>query len=234
MDNENRKIEVIPQGDTIAILHGEARKQEYPVPFEINGNLMAAVEYLRSCKENLDNQDTFLQVFPDSHSIKFTIGKNSEYKNQVSGSMKKAAKLSKLGVNADKNYAPKELGKLLKQYKEYIHPEDFKVVGKLISFQGKVTTTIEDHSSQKGDVKKLLEKVVDSEVPPSFRLTIPVFNGYPEQTFVVELWGEATSNSVEFYLESVELLSLEDRISDEALKEVSDEFRDFGCPVMTC
>ena len=67
-----------------------------------------------------------------------------------------------------------------------------KLVSQLRGFRAKVDKQVEsDHNPNKGDKRVLIAQAVDSNIPPSFKLHIPIFKGEPPVTLEVETYFNA-------------------------------------------
>lgn len=229
MDNE-LKLNITTENDKVIILTGEAPKHIEPKVINIQGNLLAPSEYLET--NELDKKDCYVLVDMDNCSLELVIGKNNHYQDKIKGVMKKSSLLTALGINTTTQRSSKELAKILKSYRDFIDPKDFGLIGKLMTFEAKVNTVIEDSSAQSGNTKKLLEKTVQTGLPESFVMTLPIYQGFEMQTINVELWAEATSNTVVFSLESMDLISVETKLKESVIKKQIEIFKNFGCPVI--
>lgn len=231
-ENQQLVLNVEPnERGVITILQGESPKHIEPKTINVEGNIKVPGEYLGKC-DSIDPQDSYVTVSLSNQEIKFYVGKHDHYQDVFIGKMRESHHLSGLQVNKDFQSNSKSLAKLLKKYKPFIHEDDFGIIGKLMSFQAKITTIIESNSEQSGNRKELLEKTVDSKIPSSFRVRIPIFEGFDPEEFTIEIWAEATSASVNFNLESIELITLKEQLAKELINEQIEAFEEFGCPVM--
>lgn len=88
----------------------------------------------------------------------------------------------------------------------------------LQNFNAKVTATIKHVREQSGSSVDFIEKVVaENKHSPSFQLNVPIYEGYPKRVITVQTCLEASSSSIQFYFESVDLFELIDKDKEEAI-----------------
>lgn len=219
----------------IVIREGEALPLKEPRRVIVNGVLHAPSSFMQNRKELLAVTRSHLIVCEKQGTLKFVTLEDDAYGNEISGSLKPAGIIEEFGINdTRKFYADKELAKFFRKMEYFFQDkaEHKKIIASLMAFQAKITTAIENTKDTKGNAKSVFEKTVEKEVPDSFVMTAPIFEGYPAITFNVDICAEATSQSVSFYLESAELFMLEEEYKKKLLEEEVQKFRDFGCAIM--
>jgi hypothetical protein len=90
----------------------------------------------------------------------------------------------------------------------------------------KVTSSVSikssDSSDERGNKMREFVKEVETNAPTDFALDIPIFKGFPNEKFKVNICVDAPEGSLRFWLESVELHELMqvrvDQIFEDELK----------------
>lgn len=233
---------VLPEGVgdhvVVTVLEGKALDQQPVLAYDITGNILAPGEFLQKRKALglIDAKNCVVVANAAEGTILLTewIDSNQQ-QSLIGGRLKKDHILSQLNINnLEKTYDAKSLGKFLKKFRNYFNDrEEFDtLIAALFKFSATVQTKIEDESDARGNSKKALEKAVDNNLPTKFVLKLPVFSGFPEEVFEVEICAEATTDRVSFWMESIDLLSREQSLAEQILKEETDKFQEFGCPVI--
>ena len=82
-----------------------------------------------------------------------------------------------------------EMSDLIRMNRTYFTEKNIasELVSIMRNFKAKVTNDIESSDDKKGNVSQVRRQAVESNLPPSFMLNIPIFKGQPKQTFAVEI-----------------------------------------------
>ncbi|GAA4434742.1 hypothetical protein GCM10023188_26060 [Pontibacter saemangeumensis] len=97
-----------------------------------------------------------------------------------------------------------------------------------------MTTSIAQHSSNRGDSLNSIERTVSGiEWKNTFNLMIPIFKGGEKKKFMVEIAVDATDANVRFFLDSPDLYDLQAAVLETVLAEEVEYFKEWGCSVVT-
>jgi hypothetical protein len=216
---------IIRQGDAPIVLDPRA-----PVRVSISGTIQSPVEFLlkRIDQPNQVNQKlSHVIVNRDKISIQLVICENDEYtRGTVTGKLEFNQKFVEFGVNSGKVWSPFELAMFIKMNRSFFADKNvaMKLVSDLKNFKAKVNAKLEQGASEKGDRNDVFTQTVDSNLPESFSLQMPIFKGQPAETFDVETFASIDGREVGFTLlspganESME--TLRDSVIDEQLKAI--------------
>jgi hypothetical protein len=244
--------EAFKQGIRPEIIVREAKAlDEQPViDWTLQGNIQAPGEFLtkrmmigHELLQEVDGKHSLIHpancvvmIDVKNQSIVLIQRTNAEtQESTVTGRLKKDHVIDGLQINnLTQTKDAKTLGKFLKKYGNYFSDrEEFNgLIDKLFKFSAEIQTTIIAESEQKGNSKNALEKKVSNSLPDRFTLSLPIFNGFPKETIVVEIWTEVTTDRVVFWLESIDLLEKEQEIAKKILDTEAEIFQSFGCPVI--
>lgn len=151
---------------------------------------------------------------------------SNPYGAVVIGRLQKNPDLDVFFINSGRAYDSQVLLKVLRFNSHWVIGGAERIIGVLSDLKVSSINSFQDSKNQKGDVKKSFSKVVTSDIPESFILSIPLFTGMPADQFRVEVFVEATDGGVRFFLESYELpLAIERRTAFYVDAEV-DLFKD--------
>lgn len=212
---------------------GDAPKVENPKNKEYTGQITAPYDYTK--QKEIDWPGALLTVNISVGQLVFYSSVHNPFGvTTVVGTLRESKIITKFGVNAEKKYGSKELAKAIKMNLFYFadQAEAKKVIIALNKFEAKVSTTIEDHKDVRGNMKNLLEKAVDTNIPSQIIFKAPILEGQPAIEFAVEICAESTSNSVEFYLESPDLLMILEQEKERIIGLEVAKFADMNCPTI--
>lgn len=228
------KISIVSNEKEIIIREGKALPLQEPTPVTVAGVLHAPGAFLSVRKELLNKDNCHLLVDINTGAIVFIMNEKDHYKDFIKGALHPCETIKKFGINEEKFYSDKELAKFIRKNIYYFaSPETHAALVKsLMKFEATVTTVIENSNDNRGNVKQLLDKKVSSDIPESFVIKCPIFEGYEPLEFRVLIGAEASSSGVRFFLESPELYKLQEEYKRELIEKEVALFREFGCAIM--
>jgi hypothetical protein len=228
---------VLSEGQTEVVLReGVAAKvidPKPPVKTKIAGTIGAPVEYLqkRIGTAQFTQERSHLIVNRECISLSLIINEDDEYtRGEVHGKLEYNPKFQELGINQGKKWTPVELGLTLKMNRALfadLHV-NMKIVSELMNFTAKVNNSIQRLASENGNRIDNFEQVVESNLPKSFFLKMPIFKGCAEETIEIETFASINGRDVGFMLispaASAAQEDMRNRIIDkqlEAVKEIA-------------
>lgn len=223
------------KGLVLTILEGEAR-QELPLvapnKVHLGGTISAPSEFYKHRKGEHNPLKCHVLFNLLAGTITLVCDENYENDNyKVVGKIEKNAELSKFRINSPESIDPSEMMKLLKFNRIYFpdKAENAKIVTALSTFKAKVTQEFEKLDDQRGMAKSALESKIEHDLQESFYLEIPIFKGQPKTRFKVMVCLEVRNGGVKVYLESVELMDLENAKREEIIREELKNFEGIVC-----
>lgn len=241
MENQNLKLSVHNSGDPILI--GQAAKQSPEFrekEYNIVGGPGTCFEvlskgplnyYVNGSQKMIDlvghfsfNDDVFLTVNRDEHRICLAVNSNeSSITDVYTSALKLSKELSEFGINTGKSWITFELAHFIKMNRSCFESKAsaMELVSVLQNFKAKVDKDIENTDDTRGNKKLLLQQTVDSNLPESFKVTIPIFKGIENQTIEVEVMIDASDFSCQ--LISPEAKDFIDNESDKILNDELDK-----------
>lgn len=108
------------------------------------------------------------------------------------------------GINSEKNWEPINLSKFFKMHRAFFKDkaENMALVSTLKNFKAKVNQDIERSKEENGSKTDNYSQVVDSNLPKSFKLNIPLFKGFDCEEIEVEIYADVDGRNVSLSLVS--------------------------------
>jgi hypothetical protein len=235
MENENIKIEIKPESGIaeVIIREGVAEKlidPKPPVKINISGILNSPLEFL--AKRLTSGQFNILLcqllVNREKLTLNLIINENDDYqKGSITGKLEFNAKYKEFGINTGKVWTPTDLGLFIKMNRSFFPDKSaaMSLTTILMNFKATVDNKIERSLKESGDRTDNFSQVVNSNLPPSFKIQIPIFKGYPSEELEVETFAQVNGREVSFILMSPGANESLENIRDSAIDTVLDEIK---------
>lgn len=202
-----------------------------PLKIGIVGTIGAPFEFLRQrCSEveQINEKRCHILVDREEITIKLITNENAEYhRGEITGTLEAHPKFKEFGINTGKVWTPTQLGLFFKMNRSFFttREDNMKLVSDLMNFTANVTNNIQRSAKETGDRTDNFEQVVNSNLPKSFSLMIPLFKGMPAETIEVETFAQINGREVGFTLLSPAAQAtqeeLRDKVVDEQLKAIA-------------
>lgn len=235
MDYERMYINMAPgvEKAELVIRQGEAIKEiepKAPVKTDLHGVLGVVKEYLakRVDTHQFTQERSHIIVNREEITIELIINEDDEYKRgKVKGKLEVHPKFKGFGINTGKMWSPEELGMFLKMNRSFFADkmENMKLVTALMNYEGTVNAQVKQGCDANGNRTDNFSQVVQSNLPESFKLRIPLFKGCPAEDLEVETFASVNGRDIRFILLSPgaeeTLESIRDASIDEELKAIN-------------
>lgn len=203
-----------------------------PLKLNINGVIGSVFEFLNKRKDQSDqiNQKRcHILVNREKISIKLTFNENDEYlTGTIGGILEEHPKFKEFGINSGKVWTPTELGMFFKMNRSFFpdKAENMKLVSELMNFTATVNNSIEKSAKENGDRTDKFAQTVNSNLPASFILNIPIFKGTATETLEVETFAQINGRDIAFVLLSPAanqtMEDIRDKVIDEQLQKIAE------------
>ena len=234
MQNEKLQINFAPgmAKAELVLREGVAPKEldpKAPVKTQLNGVIGAVVEYLtkRINTGQFAQKDCHILVNRENIEITLIINEADEYKRgEIVGKLGYNPKFVEFGINGGKVWTPTELGMFIKMNRAFFadRSENMKLVSCLMNFTADVNNKIDRAVKENGNRTDNFAQVVNSNLPESFTIQMPIFKGMQAETIEVETFAQVNGREVAFVLLSpgaqATLEDLRDKVIDEQLKQI--------------
>lgn len=236
MQNEKLQINFAPgmAKAELVLREGVAPKElepKAPIKTNLKGVIGAVVEYLtkRINAGQFQQKDCHILVNRDAVEITLITNEADEYtRGQVVGKLGYNPKFIEFGINGNKVWTPTELGLFIKMNRAFFadRAENMKLVSCLMNFTADVNNKIERAVKENGNRTDNFAQVVNSNLPESFKVQMPIFKGMPAETIEVETFAQVNGREVSFVLLSpgaqATLEDLRNKVIDEQLEQIKE------------
>jgi hypothetical protein len=238
MDNEKLQINLgagVTKAEVI-LREGAAVKElepKAPVRTNLSGVIGAPFEYLykRMDTEQFTQERSHLIVNREEISLLLVINENDEYlRGQVFGRLEYHPKFIEFGINTGKVWTPTDLGLFFKMNRAFFPDKsaNMKLVTDLMNFSATVNNKIERSVKESGDRTDNFAQVVNSNLPASFVLSVPIFKGMEAETLEVETFAKIDGREVAFTLLSPGANQTLEEIRNNAIDEELEKIREIA------
>ncbi|WP_281681852.1 hypothetical protein [Zunongwangia profunda] len=140
---------------------------------------------------------SYLKVNRENGTILFVEDAGNQWQNKYQGKLELHPDFEKFGINTGKSYTTFELASIIKMNRTLFETKDkaMILVKILRNFKGKVDKDLENADDGRGNRKILINQIVESNIPESFNLHLPIFKGYEKQTIEIEIEIDANDMS---------------------------------------
>jgi hypothetical protein len=187
-----------------------------PKKIKIEGDIKTVSSFLNKRKgaaidtaglQGINRNRSIVTVDKAALSIKLELDPENEYGTEVTAKLAYTPELEQFFINKNKLFNREELIKLIRFNKIWFaDPEAHdKLLKAYQAFTATVNANIGKTSDTRGNVDNTYKKTVETNVPDSFVLNIPIFKGQEKRRFRVEIAIDSTDASTKFWFESVEL-----------------------------
>lgn len=218
----------------VVLREGQAVKElepKAPIKTSLSGVIGAPVEYLTKRVETgqFTQERSHLIVNREKIKLSLIINEDDEYnRGQIDGTLEFHPKFKEFGINTGKVWTPTELGMFFKMNRAFFPDRamNMKLVSELMNFSATVNNKIERSLKENGDRTDNFAQVVNSNLPDSFTLQIPIFKGMKPETLEIETFAQINGREVAFTLLSPganqTLEDVRDKAIDERLNEIKE------------
>ena len=133
-----------------------------------------------------------------------TINETNYYQDVITGVLQPSKEMVEFGINTDKKWEPIKLSQFLKMHRAFFtdKSQNMMLVSTLKNFKAKVNQDIERSKEENGSKVDNYSQVVDSNLPKSFKLNIPLFKGFACEEIEIEIYADVDGRDVSLSLVS--------------------------------
>ena len=136
--------------------------------------------------------------------VRLLIDETNYYAASILGTLEPSKKIGEFGINTNKCWEPVKLSRFIKMNRAFFtdKSQNMMLVSTLKNFKAKVNQDIERSKEDNGSKVDNYSQVVDSNLPKSFKLNIPLFNGFACEEIEVEIYADVDGRDVSLSLVS--------------------------------
>ena len=210
--SENKLNVVVPKdynGMPIEVVLREGEAPELleikePERVVISGTIDTPFRWLEKRIELINQKASNIIVNRDVMGIALTVDETNYYQSDIRGELKTSKEMMEFGINTEKKWEPIKLSKFLKMHRAFFtdKSQNMMLVSTLKNFKAKVNQDIERSKEENGSKVDNYSQVVDSNLPKSFKLNIPLFKGFACEEIEVEIYADVDGRDVSLSLVS--------------------------------
>lgn len=191
---EQRAIEKLTEmniedGKDMVIRFGDALPLKEPKYVSIHGTIDAPARWVEKRKDDIVSADAHILVDRDHMTITLNTDENNFYSDQIVGTLTLSTEMQEFGINTGEYMSCFDMADRIKQLRTYFETqqEAMKLVTELRSFKAKIDKELELSDDKRGNQKIMRAQTVESNLPKSFNVNMPIFKGTDKRTFEVEV-----------------------------------------------
>ena len=148
----------------------------------------------------------------------------------MSGRLQVHPDFALLHINERHAWTPTDLAMLLKMHRYWFKDRMMcmQIVSTLMNFTADVNQKIEQSIKENGSSKDNFEQVVNSNLPETITLTLPMFKGYAAENIEVEFFARVDGREVSFALLSAGANESLETIRNTAIDEQLTQIREIA------
>ncbi|AHK11408.1 hypothetical protein F132_62 [Flavobacterium sp. phage 1/32] len=152
----------------------------------------------------------------------------TEDKFTITGRVQVAKEFADLGINSDKFYTPEELAKKLKLKRSIFANklDHATTIATLRNIKAKVNQDIEKAKDDKGNVTDAMTQSVESNMPDSIKINIPLIEGMEAQNIELFIVLEVDNGKIICTLESIDGAELIEEFREKAVMQEVEKIKE--------
>lgn len=230
MQNEKFQVNLAPGMEKVEMVIREVKETNElpikpPVRVNLSGTIDAPREYLqkrRDQPEQVNEKRCHILIDRDKISIELITNEDDAYNSgRIFGKLEFNSKFIEFGINTGKAWTPTELGLFFKMNRAFFtsKEDNMKLVTDLMNFTATVNNSIERQAKESGDRTDKFVQTVNSNLPKSFNLVIPIFKGSKPEIIEIETFAQIDGRDVSFTLLSPGAQAVMEEIRDSVIDE---------------
>lgn len=236
---ENLTLKIEPANGEVIVREGQALPQLAPKKIEITGDIKTVSSFIEKRKtlaiagisgaQFIEPTRAVVEVDKIKRTITFSLDPENSLGTVVTAKLEPNPDLEQFHINGKKQFSQRELINLLKFSRLYF--EDFGKHGELLAaytaFTAKTSTNLGNESDSRGNKNFAFNKKVETGLPQTFIMSLPVFKGQEPRRFMVEICLDVTDAAASFWFESVELAELMELEGETILRKELESCSDY-------
>ncbi|WP_303223973.1 hypothetical protein [Butyricimonas faecihominis] len=188
---ENLHVKVENGVKAIVIREGKALELKEPRIINISGVLDSPLKWLEKRINTIDMLKSNIIVDRDKMTITLTIEETEHYNKTITGKLELHPDFLKFGINSGQYRTAIEMSEFIKMNRAHFDNRQaaLDLTAKLKNFKAKINKSVEEeYNLNKGDKRLLTNQAVESNIPESFKVNLPIFKGTPKKELEVETY----------------------------------------------
>lgn len=210
MESENKVNVVVPEnynGTPIEITFREGKapvalNPRDPEKINISGVIDTPFRWLEKRVELINQKAANITVCRDNMVILLNVDETNFFNATLEGKLEESKEMMEFGINTGKKWEPQKLSQFLKMHRAFFtdKSQNMMLVSTLKNFKAKVNQDIEKSKEENGSKTDNYSQVVDSNLPASFKVSLPLFKGFSCEEIEVEIYADVDGRDVSLTL----------------------------------
>jgi hypothetical protein len=213
-------------GNELIIREGAAPKAIEPRSVKIVGTITAPLNWLQ--KKMTAMTIILCSIIMDKAAgfITLTVNEKAPDFDEIIGKIEFHPDFLKFGINTGEQQTSHELAEKIKMWRSCFKNKDtaMKLVKDLRAFKAKVDKDLEAFKDDRANYNLKKSQVVETNLPETFILVVPVFKGQPKETIEVEINIDADKLTCSLISPEANdyITEFKERIIDEQIKKIQE------------
>jgi hypothetical protein len=192
MDAQNIQFYGIT-GNEFTVREGKAPDVYIPKSLMLTGNIDTPLRYIEKQKASFPVFggviNANIEVDREEMTIKLYVDPKGQSFDSIWGKLAFAEEFTKFGINSGEEQTPNALGEFIKMNRSCLTDRDtaMNLVKVLRSFNAKIAKALEVVKDDRANYNLHKSQAVESNLPETFFLDIPIFKGQPKKKIEVEI-----------------------------------------------
>lgn len=235
---ENLTLKIEPVNGEVIIREGQALPQKEPNKINIVGDIKTISSFVAGRKgraadstgyQYINPARALVEVDKKGRSITLRLDPADPYGAVVTAKLEPNPDLQQFHINGKQQFSQRDLINLLKFSRLYF--EDFGKHGDLLkayqAFTARTSTNLANDADKRGNKNFAFDKKVETGLPATFIMNIPVFKGQEPRRFMVEICLDVTDAAASFWFESVELAEIMELEGEAIIRQELESCKDY-------
>lgn len=238
MENEKFQVNFAPGMNEATLRVIELQKENVlpvlePLEVSLTGTIGAVYEYLDKRIETSQFPQDRCHILVNREKMTITLVTNEtdeRNKSTVVGSLSLYPKFLEFGINSEKQWEPIKLGNFFKMNRAFFSDEEYnmKLVTELKNFNAKIDSKFSKSSEDNGSRSESYSQVVESNLPGSFNVRMPIFKGRPAEDLKVELSADVSGRNIYLSLVSPGAEVIVEEVRNKAIDEELERIKELA------
>lgn len=233
---ENLHLKIENADNEIVIREGDALALKEPRKIVLMGNINAVKEFLDKRTaingfflQKLTKESSVIVIDEEKGTISLLLDPENQDGTEIIGKLEFTQYLEQFHINGTKTFTQTELVKILRFSKQLFETPDQheKLLKAYQSFDFVASIKVAQDADLRGNKSNSLQKIIVTNLPMDFILSVPIFKGQPRESFRVEICYDTTDASIKFWFESPELKATIDQRKVELFEEELKNYKDY-------
>lgn len=188
---EEIKVTIENEVKILEIRTGKALELKEPKIVSLFGVLDTPFKWLEKRVKEIDQKKAYITVDREEMIISLKLDESDYYGTSISGKMELHPLFIRFGINSGKYLTTFEMAELIKMNRGCFENRQYamELVTLLRNFKAKIDKEVElEIDPNKGNKRVLVAQKVDSNLPPSFKIIVPIFKGMKKETIECETY----------------------------------------------